>query len=111
MTMNKITLFQLKSPSINIYIEAYFDDGKLVIEGQDIGKTVKEAWGDSDYEYSVTIPRHEVIKLYSLFQVKEGDKEGLLKAIAEKYNTNTCYSEFRDLLEKNGIESDGFTWA
>jgi hypothetical protein len=80
--VNKITLYQFKSPSINIYIEAYFDDGKLVIEGQDIGETVEEVWGDSDYEYSVTVHSNEIIKLYGPFQVKEGDKEGLLKAIA-----------------------------
>jgi len=110
-TMNKITLYQFESPSINIYIEAYFDDGKLVIEGQDIGKTVEEAWADSDYEYSVTVPSDEVLKLYSLFQVEEGDEAALLKAIAEKYNTNTCYSEFRDFLEKNGIKHEGFTWT
>lgn len=109
--MNKISLYQFKSPFISIYIDAYFDDGKLIIEGQDIGKTVEEVWGDSDYEYSVTIPSNEVIKLYALFQVKEGDENGLLKAIADKYNTNTCYSEFRDFLKENGIEYEGFTWA
>jgi len=107
--MNRITLYQFNSPAINIYIEAYFDDGKLVIEGQDIGKTVEEAWGDSDYEYSVTVPSNEVIKLYGLFQVKDGDEEGLLKVIANKYNTNTCYSEFRGFLETNRIKHEGFS--
>lgn len=109
--MNRITLYQFKSPSINIYIDAYFDDGKLIIEGQDLGKKVEEAWGDSDYEYSVTVPSNEVIKLYGLFQAKEGDEAGLLNAIADKYNTLTCYSEFRDFLEKNGINHEGFTWS
>ena len=92
--MNRITMFQLSSPSISIYIEAYFDDEKLIIDGQDLGKLVEEWWGDSDYEYSVIVPSDEVIKLYSLMKVKEGDKEGLLNAIANRYHTNTCYSEF-----------------
>jgi hypothetical protein len=109
--MNKVTLYQFNSPSSNINIEAYFDDGKLVIEGQDIGKTVEEAWGDSDYEYFITVPSNEVIKLYGLFQAKEGDEAGLLNAIADKYNTNTCYSEFRDFLETNGVKHEGFSWA
>jgi hypothetical protein len=107
----KVTLFHLVNPNIEVTIEAYFEEEKLVIEGYDIGKRVEEAWGNSDYEYSVTIPNKEVIKLYPLLKVKEGDKEGLLKAIASKYNTNTCYSTFRDFLDKNGIKSDGFSWA
>jgi len=83
--MVRITLFQYESPKISINIQAYFENEKLVIEGYDIGKRVEEALGDSDYEYSITVPDDEVIKLYSLMLVKEGDKEGLLKAIAGKY--------------------------
>ena len=109
--MDRIPLFRLVTLDISIYIDAYFDDEKLVIEGQDLGKNVQDYWGDSDYEYSVTVPRDKVIKLYSIMQVKEGDKEGLLQAIASKYNTNTCYSEFRDFLDKNDIKSEGFSWA
>lgn len=109
--MNRIALFRLETPDISIYIDAYFQGEKLIIEGQDLGKTVEEWWGDSDYEYSVTIPCDEVIKLYFLMQVKEGDREGLLKAIACRYHTNTCYSEIRDFLDKNRIKSEGFSWA
>ena len=109
--MCKISLYRLETPSISIYIDAYFDNEKLIIEGQDLGKTVDEWWGDSVYEYSVTVRGDEVKKIYSLMQVKEGDKEGLLKAIALKYHTNKCYSEILDFLEKNGIEAEGFSWA
>jgi hypothetical protein len=35
----------------------------------------------------------------------------LLKVIAEKFNTNHCYSEFKDFLEKHGIKSEGFSWT
>ena len=44
-------------------------------------------------------------KLYA-----EGDKMALLTAIRNKYNTNTCYSEFTDFLYKNDINSEGFSW-
>ena len=111
MIMNRFMLFQYKTSEISISIEAYFDGDNLVIEGYDIGKRVEEAFGDSDYEYSVTVTGDEVIKLYSLMHVKECDKEGLLKAIADKYHSNTCYSEFRDFLDRNGIKSEGFSWA
>jgi hypothetical protein len=32
----------------------------LVVEGYDIGKTVEEVWGDSDYEYSITVKKENL---------------------------------------------------
>ena len=106
-----VNLFILENEYISIHIQAYFKDENLVIEGYDIGKRVKEAWGDSDYEYSTTISANEVRKLYSLLNVPEEDKSGLLSAIQKKFNANSCYSEFNDFLSKNGIISQGFSWT
>jgi hypothetical protein len=106
-----ITLFQYNSPEISINITAFFNGEKLVIEGYDIGKRVKETLGDSDYEYVTTVPEESVNKLYSLMKVNIGDKYKLLEAIAKIYNTNTCYSEFREFLDKNEIKYEGFSWA
>jgi hypothetical protein len=109
--MNRIILYQFEASWIKVKIEAYFDQENLIIEGYDIGDRVEEWYGDSDYEYTLVVSGDEVVKLYPLLEVNEGDKEGLLKAIAEKYNTNTCYSEFRYFLENNQIKSEGFSWA
>lgn len=110
--MNKITLFQLQTENIKVTVEAYFDrNGNLVIEGYDIGKTVKEYWGDSDYEYSVTVPAEELIKLYTLLGLSGDDKTGLLTRLGEQYHSNSCFSEIRDLLDKNDIRSEGFSWT
>lgn len=40
--MYKVLLFHLKTDSIKVTIEAYFEDEKLVIDGYDIGKLVEE---------------------------------------------------------------------
>lgn len=109
--MSKIALYRHESEDISIYIDAYFEDSDLIIEGQDIGKTVEKWWGDSDYEYRLKVPASEACKLYPLLGVAEGDEEGLLSKIAEKYNTNTCYSDFMDFLNRNNIKFEGFTWA
>lgn len=109
--MYRISLFRHETPSISIYIDAYFDDERLIISGQDIGKSVDDWWGDSDYEYSLTVPADGVQKLYALLKVEKGDKRGLLEAIAARYNTNSCYSDFMAFLEKNNIKFEGFTWA
>lgn len=104
-------LYHFKESWIEVTIEAYFDDEKLVIEGYDIGKRVSESWGDSDYEYVTTVEGDNLMKLYPLMEVQVGDKDGLLKSIAAKFNTNTCYSEFCDFLEHNNIRYGGFSWA
>jgi len=109
--MSGVLLFHFESDFIKVTIEAYFNGESLVVEGYDIGKRVEEAWGDSDYEYSVTVHPPEVEKLYPLMGVENGDKEKLLLAIAQKFNTNTCFSEFRDFLDKNGVKSEGFSWT
>jgi hypothetical protein len=110
--MDNVTLFSFSSDWIKITIEAYFDaHDNLVIDGYDIGKRVEEAWGDSDYEYAVTIPSAEMNKLYSLFSLTPGTKEELLKYLQTHYNSNACYSEIRSLLEKHHIKHEGFSWT
>ena len=109
--MNTILLFSLHTPEIKVTIEAYFDaKGNLVVEGYDIGKTVEEYWGDSDYEYSSTINPEEVKKLYPLFQLPEGSQGELLVALQVRFHTNNCYSEIQTFLEKNEIKYTGFSW-
>jgi hypothetical protein len=106
--MNRVTLYQFNSPDIKITIEAYFSREDLVIDGYDIGKAADGHWGDSDYVYQTTVSAEEVKKLYPLMNVTEGDKDGLLNAIAKIYNTNSCFTEFNDFLRENGINSEGF---
>ena len=94
--MNRVLLFSFQTDQIKITIEAYFDDQEnLVIDGYDIGKTVEEAWGDSDYEYITTIRPDEVKKLYAVLNIPLGSKNELLSFLQAHYNTNTCYSGIR----------------
>jgi hypothetical protein len=109
--MNSVTLFALTTPDIKISIEARFDGELLIIDGYDIGKTVEAYWGDSDYEYTTTIPADSVAKLYVLFNIQKDDKIGLLNAFASRYNSNTCYSEIQRLLDDNKIPYEGFSWT
>ena len=106
-----ITLFHLERKDIKIDIVARFDGDKLIIDGYDIGKTVEECWGDSDYEYVMTIPAKSVALLYGLLNVKVDDRKKLLEALAKRFHGNQCFSAIGDFLDENGIEYDRFTWA
>jgi hypothetical protein len=103
-------LFRLQNENIKVEITAIFNGEDLVVEGYDIGKTVKEYWGDSDYEYSTTVRWEDLPKLYAALGVPPGKKRALLEALAAKFNTNSCYSEICDFLMAHDIKSEGFSW-
>ena len=106
-----ITLYHLKREDIKIKIVARFEKDKLIIDGYDIGKTVEEAWGDSDYEYVMTIPATSLPALYELLNVEVGDRKTLLEALAKRFHGNKCFSAIGDFLDQNSIEHETFTWA
>lgn len=108
--MTSVKLFQLIRDDIKVDIEVRFEDEALVIDGYDIGKTVEEYWGDSDYEYQAKILPAGVDRLYDYFGTWKGDKEGLLRAIAGRFNTNTCYSDLLKLLDELKIKYEGWSW-
>ena len=76
------------------------EDGDLVFEGYDIGDTVKEYWGDSDYEYWLTIKADHLPSVL-LHLIKE--------CFDQKMFTND--SQFREWLEKKGIPSSFRSWV
>jgi hypothetical protein len=110
--MDKVVLYAMQNEGIKVTIEAYFDEwGNLVIEGYDIGKTVEEFLGDSDYEYTTTVAFAEVEKLYILLNLPEDDRTVLLNYLKSRFNTNACYSELIGFLDKNKIKHGGFSWT
>ena len=112
MQMKKsITLYHLEREDIKIDIVARFEKDKLVIDGYDIGKTVEEIWGDSDYEYIMTIPAKNLPPLYRLLGVEGDDRKTFLEALAKRFHGNKCFSALGGFLDQNGIEHETFTWA
>lgn len=110
--MEKVTLFKIDRPDIKVTMEVYFNEkGQLYFNGYDIGKTVEEAWGDSDYEYTYTIEPAEFYKLYQVFKLKEGDKAGILQAIKNKFSCNEAYTLLGDFMDEHDIKYDSFSWT
>ena len=109
--MESVPLYRFEDGEIKVSIDAYFDGDFLVIDGYDIGKRVEEYWGDSDYEYMVRIPLQGVEFISKHLKVNSDNKSDLLHALAQTFNTNTCYSDIRKLMSDNGIHCEGFTWT
>lgn len=109
--MDSVVLYAFRSPEIKISIEAGFkENGDLVIDGYDIGKTVENYFGDSDYEYILTIPVAETEKLYPLLGAGLNDKALLLSQLQTQFNTNTCFSDIQKFLTDHGVQHSTFTW-
>ena len=84
----------------SVFIDAYIDDdGTLVISGQDLGKAPKEFWGDSDYEYWITVSSKDkdMVLLTLLESLYKGDFQVI--------------SKFRDLLNEKAIEYEFNSWV
>jgi hypothetical protein len=109
--MCSVSLYSFSSSNIKISVKAIFKGDELVIDGYDIGKTVEEFFGDSDYEYSLIIHADEVQKLYPLFKVEAGNKRQLLSAIKERFHANNCFSEFSKYLDQNNVKCKGISWT
>ncbi|MDC8004830.1 hypothetical protein POV27_12270 [Aureisphaera galaxeae] len=109
--MEKITLYEFESPSIKISMEIYFNENnQLIFDGYDIGETVKDLMGDSDYEYYYTIEFEEVKKIAALLGADINDKMAILLAIEKHFNGNDAYSKFGNFMKKNNIIYEQFTW-
>lgn len=106
----EVTLFHEERPDIRIDIVAYFENDTLVIDGYDIGKTVKDYWGDSDYEYILRIHPSGVDQLYRHFGIQP-DKALLLSLIADRYSGNRCFSELESLASQLNLSHERFVWT
>jgi hypothetical protein len=82
--------------STSIHIDVRIDEnGDLLFSGQDIGNAPEEVFGDSDYEYWLTVPAAE--------------KDKLLLALIERHYAGDAavISMLRELMESKQI-SCGF---
>ncbi len=89
----KVDLVSRSGGDPSIYISAEITaDGNVLLSGQDIGRSVERIFGDSDYEYWLSIPASE--------------KDALLLALMELHFKDDAQvvSELKSVLDSAGIE-------
>ena len=74
------------------------DDGAIKMDAQDIGPTVTEIWGDSDYEFWVCVAPTSLPKL--AFELLREKFTGQLGAV----------DAFRDWCKAHGVEHEFDSW-
>ena len=90
--MNEPIKLVSQGGSTSIHIDMHINEnGDLLFSGQDIGEEPEQFFGDSDYEYWLTVPASE--------------KDRLLLALLEKhYGGDSCVmSTLKELLDSKDI--------
>jgi len=107
---HKKRLFTIDREDIKVTIDLGFDGENLKLDGYDIGKMVSDIFGDSDYEYSITVSSENLPKLYEINKVAIGNKKELIKTLSVFLSDNKAYSLFQDYLKENDIEFTSYTY-
>src|SRR4051812_1406716 len=95
---------------------SFTDEGDLRLSAQDVGEGPREFWGDSDYEWWVTVGSTETPRLLALLRdqdtIAAGGQDDLLSLIRQKFGgRSSAASEFREWLELNGIPCEFFSYV
>lgn len=105
----------------SIFIDAAINEGgDLVISGQDVGEVPRAAFGDSDYEYWLTVRgEHKDAMFRALRELagsgppspETGSDAGLLELLARLYGGDALVvSKLQALLEAKGVPCEFFTY-
>jgi len=120
----EVQLFQERGDTSRFVDAEIKEDGDLVVSGQDVGEAPLQWWGDSDYEFWVTVAAKDKRRIIEAlnkssreagtpFRTEHKDEDTALLALLKH-----CYGghfhavdEFKDFLQSQGIPFEGMTWA
>ena len=100
----KVTLCESKQERVSICVTASLIDGKLIISGQDTGDAPEEFWGDSDYEYWLTIPATDTKKLFNLLCADNPDADPM-DVLQNRFHGESAFSSIREFCQRHGINA------
>ena len=108
--MNKVELYDYKSPEIEIHVHASIIDGRLKIEGQDLGKNVEDFWGDNDYEYFYTLSENDTSMLHEALNETTNKNIPLLEKMKLNFSGIEGCRKFREFCEEHSIKYEFFSY-
>jgi hypothetical protein len=91
------------------HLEAYLDEqGRLHVDGHDIGPGTGPVSGDGEYEWFQTVDAADVPRLVKL--LGGADAEPVLGLLARSYTGERSY-ELEQVLRESGIPTHRHTWS
>ena len=110
--MATLELFKETREDIQITINSYLEDGELKLEGHDVGRMVKDAWGNGNsYEYFLTLSQEDTIKLFEKLGFSDKSDEEKLTALQKNFNWENDFTDFSKYCEDNKIKTSFSSWS
>lgn len=94
-------LCEYRSEKLWVTVWAYITDGKLTVEGQDLGDAPQTWFGDDEYEYFYYFDRANTKKLMVILAQGQKDPVDTFK---QRFSGLTACRDLRSFCEENGIE-------
>ena len=82
------------------------------MDGCDSGPGVVEYFGESDYEYAITVKADNLSKVFDLLtdSTLEYTKSNLVELIRKRFGHEHGFSEFKALMEEHNIDFDSWSF-
>ena len=110
--MATLELFKETREDIQITINAYLEKGELKLEGHDVGRVVKDAWGNGNsYEYFLSLSQEDTDKLFKKLGVSDASDEQRLVALKGEFNWESDFFFFCKYCEDNKIKTSFSSWS
>ena len=106
--MTEIELYCHRTESLWVTVWAEIKDGKLTVQGQDLGGTVGAWFGGSDeFEYSCSFDEMNTRKLFSILSENGSDP---VKEFVERFSGSHGFWELKDFCDNENIPYTYFSW-
>ena len=104
----EITLCKERTEALWVTVRAYIKDGKLSIEGQDLGEAPKAFFGSDEYEYYYFFDQDNTNKL---FQELSATGNHPVLEFQERFSGLTACRDLREFCEERGIKYRFDSWT
>ena len=103
-----ITLCKHRSERLWVNVWARIEEGKLTVEGQDLGAVPEEWFGTDEYEYFYNYDLANTEKLLQI--LSEGGKNPIVEMCLRFSGLKGC-EKLRAFCENNGIDYTFYSWV
>ena len=97
----EITLCEERTAKLWVTVTAYIKDGKLTIEGQDLGDAPMTFFGTDEYEYYYFFDKDNTEKLLTEISLNVNDP---ISELQQRFSGMTACRDLRAFCEKHGIK-------
>ena len=105
--MSSIVLYSRETEALWVNVWAEIKDGKLTVQGQDLGGPVEKWLGGSEFEYECRFDKSNTQKLLSILSENGSDP---IVALKDRFSGPRGFWELKDFCDEANIQYEYFSW-